>query len=357
MPYEIPPHEGFTFTTDVSGIITSVSPGVYQILGYTPDELIGRPFFDVMPPGPVRNSSQVHDALIGKKPFRCLAIALSCKDGQIVEAEISGLPIAETGYAAGCRGIARRAPRQPAADDLQSSRLSQAELLLDLICHDINNMNQIQMGYLDLAMQSLSQECEVYGYMTRCMTVLESSTSLIYNVQKLQQISTGTRTEEKVDLGRILGKAVSHYEEAHGRNVTFNFEPVCGCYVMANELLKDAFLNIIGNAIKHSDGAPVINVSINETVEAGEKRCIVSIEDNGPGIPDDMKSLLFNRFQSGHTATSGKGLGLYLVKKLVEGFHGTVWVEDRVPGDYHQGSRFVIVLPAAGGQVPHMTKL
>jgi signal transduction histidine kinase len=40
------------------------------------------------------------------------------------------------------------------------------------------------------------------------------------------------------------------------------------------------------------------------------------------------------------------GLGLYLVKSLVESYHGSVWVEDRVPGDHTKGSRFVVMLPA-----------
>ncbi len=75
---------------------------------------------------------------------------------------------------------------------------------------------------------------------------------------------------------------------------------------------------------------------------------MVTIDDNGPGIPDEMKRRLFNRFERGTTPTSGKGLGLYLVRKLVEGYGGHVWVEDRVQGDHSQGSRFVVVLPDAG---------
>jgi signal transduction histidine kinase len=76
--------------------------------------------------------------------------------------------------------------------------------------------------------------------------------------------------------------------------------------------------------------------------------CKVSVEDDGPGIPDDLKPKLFSRFRRGPTKASGKGLGLYLVKNLVEGYGGEVSVEDRVAGDHTKGSRFVITLPAAG---------
>jgi signal transduction histidine kinase len=48
----------------------------------------------------------------------------------------------------------------------------------------------------------------------------------------------------------------------------------------------------------------------------------------------------------GRTKTTGSGLGLYLVKKLVEDLNGRVWVEDRVPGDHSRGARFVVLLPA-----------
>ena len=73
--------------------------------------------------------------------------------------------------------------------------------------------------------------------------------------------------------------------------------------------------------------------------------CKVIIEDNGPGIPDEMKNRLFLRFQRGNTKASGKGLGLFLVKTLIEDYNGLVWVEDRVSGYYNKGCRFVIMLP------------
>jgi signal transduction histidine kinase len=70
----------------------------------------------------------------------------------------------------------------------------------------------------------------------------------------------------------------------------------------------------------------------------------VIVEDNGHGIPDDRKSLLFTRMKRGETKAKGTGLGLYIVRTLVEGFGGTVSVEDRVKGDHTKGARFVVML-------------
>jgi PAS domain S-box-containing protein len=343
-------YDCFTFLTDESGVFTSLSPGVFHVLGYLPEELIGRSFTGIIASGEVQKSMFVHTLLTGAQPFNSLEITLARKDGPVIETEVSGLPAADIGLARGCHGIVQAASgRQLTADETAPS-VSQAELFLDLVCHDLNNMIQIEAGYLELARQSPDTGSEAGAYIERCLSVLGSSSSLIHNVQKLQQISTGPGTLETVDLGHILGDAVRAYEAAHDGDVVINYKPVHQCYVLANGLLKEVFLNIIGNAIKHSTGPPVIDVRVKETFESGKRYCIVAIEDNGPGIPDDLKARLFNRFQSGRTPTSGKGLGLYLVRKLIEGYHGNVYVEDRVPGDFSQGSRFVIMLPAADNQ-------
>jgi len=70
------------------------------------------------------------------------------------------------------------------------------------------------------------------------------------------------------------------------------------------------------------------------------------VEDNGPGIQDELKKKVFSRLNRGRTRAAGSGLGLYLVKTLVKDFKGSVWVEDRVTGDYSKGCRFIVQLPA-----------
>ncbi|HMK46274.1 MAG TPA: sensor histidine kinase [Methanocella sp.] len=98
---------------------------------------------------------------------------------------------------------------------------------------------------------------------------------------------------------------------------------------------------MINNSIKYSGPNVTIDISIDISIDTVQKEDTkyyrTVITDNGYGIPDEVKQKLFRRFQRGTTKAHGKGLGLYIVKMLVERFDGEVWVEDRVSGDYTKG--------------------
>ncbi|BAI62265.1 putative histidine kinase [Methanocella paludicola SANAE] len=223
---------------------------------------------------------------------------------------------------------------------------NEAELYLDLMSHDINNMDQIALGFLELAIDRPDLSSETRELISRPMDALASSTSLIRNVQKLQQVRDNGYKLYEMDIGRVLHDAVQQYSNIPGRDVTIRENIRDDCKVMANNLLSDVFSNLIGNAVKHSKGHITIGVHMDKVRENGSTYCRIRFEDDGPGIPDELKARIFDRFQKGSARASGKGLGLYLVKKLVEIYHGRVWVEDRVPGDSAKGSCFVVMLPA-----------
>lgn len=348
MPFDIKQQDSFTFMTDENGAFISLSPAVFYVLGYQPAELLGKSFASIAAgDSHGRASAIMYQMLQGRLPLRGAEIGLACKDGRALETEISGRPVVERGLFHGYQGVVLAIseylppPRGPGRAE------HEAELLLDLVCHDINNMNQAQMGYLEFAMETLGPDNPACGYIEKCLAMVTGSSGLLRNVQKLQQIGTGARTLEKVDVGSVLAEAVGQSSNGRDREIRINFTRDGEYRVMANALLKDAFLNILGNAIKHSTGFPVIDVSVEKVFEDGKNLCLVTIDDNGPGIPGEMRPRLFNRFERGTSPASGKGLGLYLVRMLIEGYGGHVWVEDRVPGDYRQGSRFIIALPLA----------
>ncbi len=122
--------------------------------------------------------------------------------------------------------------------------------------------------------------------------------------------------------------------------------------MVTSELMREAFGNMISNAINHSSGAITIVISLKKERMDGKEMARISFEDTGPGVPDDRKDNIFDRATMGLTKGVSRSLGLYLVKRLVEEHKGRVWVEDRVPGDHTKGARFVVLLPRAEIKTP-----
>ncbi len=237
--------------------------------------------------------------------------------------------------------------RRNAELELEKSK-SQAELYVDLMSHDINNMNQAMMGYLEMAIELLDLEGKDKELVEKPLEIIGHSSKLIDNVKKLRRLEAGEVPARIVDLGEVLSQVSDEYRSAHGRDITINYEPLANCSIEANELLPDVFSNLVGNSIKHSQGPLTVNILLTSVLENGKKYYRVAVEDNGPGIPDEQKKNLFANITKSEQRAIRRGLGLRLVKTLVNGYQGRLWVEDRVPGEHGKGARFVVELPAHG---------
>lgn len=109
--------------------------------------------------------------------------------------------------------------------------------------------------------------------------------------------------------------------------------------------LARVMANLLDNATIHGGGAHAVTVVPGR--EPGSDTVLINVEDRGPGVPDEEKRLVFERFSRGGGAgrrgfTAGAGLGLSLVEEHVRLHGGRVWVED---GEGGSGARFVIELP------------
>lgn len=240
--------------------------------------------------------------------------------------------------------------RKKAEEALKAAK-TETELYVDLMGHDINNMNQITMGYLELAHNIMEYEGKLgldnIYLLDRAIDSLNNSSRLIDNVRKIQREKMGLYKPEVLDVGEILEELVAHFRKVPNREVYINYASEEGCLVRANMLLKDVFINLIGNSIKHSASPLTINVHVCKVDQDGRRYCKVAVEDNGPGIPDSLKHTLFDRLNLASAKARGKGFGLCLIKMLVDDYNGKFSVEDRVAGDHKQGCRFVVMLPVA----------
>ena len=147
---------------------------------------------------------------------------------------------------------------------------------------------------------------------------------------------------EEVSVQAIMKQAEETYRPlAQRRHLHFETAPLDGAMVRADPARVSQIVgNLIGNAIKFSreDG------SVKLRATSGEKQVVFQVVDDGPGIPPDSMSHLFDNFwQARKNDRRGVGLGLAIVKELVEAHGGKIWVESQVD----HGSTFSFSLPSS----------
>ena len=331
------------------GRIIYVNKITCKNLGYTRDELLSMRLWDIDPDYNYERQLKTWNELKQKGTLKFESTHVR-KDGSSypVELSVKYLKFEDKEYIVTFdRNITVRKQNEKELSDAKA----QSEMYLDLMGHDINNLNQVALGYLELVddlIKSGGKHGDNIELIEKSIESLHNSSKLIDNVMKLRKIKIKEFRLDRVDICQVLAKISDRYSHVSGREVTINYTPPAECLVMANELIDEIFINLIENSIKHShkDRPLVIVVLQTMVCEDGKEYFRISVEDNGPGISDEVKQNLFARFYRGETKAKGKGLGLYLIKTLVENFHGKVWVEDRVPGDHTKGAKFVVMLPA-----------
>lgn len=366
----------WVWESDMDLVITYSNPRVRDYLGYAPEEVTGRSLYDFMEPAYARRiRARLASMVRLRRQYEVAEKTLISKGGERVPFEMTlSLIIAEDGAIKGFRGICRDIRDRKRAEEASrrayeelekrveertrelAEAKAQAELYLDLMSHDINNMNQVALGNLEMLKQAGLCSEKGIAMLDGALEMLTSSSQLIANLRKIQKAESRELETQIVDACSVLKEMTRKFSGMPGKDVAIDIRHINNdsCKVMANNLIADIFGNLIDNAIKHAiPGRPVrIGIMLSKMLVSGREFLQVAIEDNGPGIPDDLKSQLFSRLQRGRTATAGRGLGLYLVKSLVEHFNGMVWAEDRVPGDSSKGTRFVVLLPAADNPSP-----
>ena len=108
----------------------------------------------------------------------------------------------------------------------------------------------------------------------------------------------------------------------------------------ARDELHRLILNLMENALRHTDPGTAVEAQ----VERVDGVVVLAVEDDGPGIPDELHDKVFERFFRGSSDRGGSsGLGLSIVRAVTESHHGTVRLEPPLDG---RGARFVVRLPA-----------
>jgi PAS domain S-box-containing protein len=332
-----------------------VSPSFERLSGYEPEELVNMGWQDLFTPDSIEQLMEaiaqdelgILDGAEARERSVTVEGELVKKDRSTVwiEVVISGMAD-ESGEVTQMLGVARDISERKATQKRFMDEKGRAELYLDLFGHDIRNINQGIMSYLELMLMRPGIEATEADYIK---SVLEQATrinDLVAKVQRLTQLRAHTIKVEEVDAQELIHAAIDYVMAKYSsREVRIEANTTCSTHtVMGSRLLTDVFTSIIENAVRFNRNE-VVEVDISCRLSEDETSIQFIFDDRGPGIADEMKPKVFRRLELPEGGTKGSGLGLTVVWEIIRQLGGRVWVEDRVYGDPVKGSRFVVELP------------
>lgn len=234
--------------------------------------------------------------------------------------------------------------------ELNNDLNMQACMYLDIIEHDLENLNKIMLDDLDTVLSIPHLDRDTKDAIEGVMRDVKESETIVDNVRVLHHTLNEELPLETMDLDELIQNAIDEVEWPQTKNVDIRYTPQMGRAVNGNALLKDVFYTLINNAIMCSRGDVTIDINVDKIHIDLQPYYTVSIIDNSQEIPDETKEELFT-FHLGITQAHGKALPLFLVKLVLDRMGGDIRVENRVPGDYKKGSEFVITIPAIEAKV------
>ena len=207
--------------------------------------------------------------------------------------------------------------------------------------HDIRTPMNAIIGFSDLLEKHIDEREKVLDYTKKIKSSSSFLLSLINCVLEMARIESGkTVLKEEVGDLQLLTNTLSDVFEPSVRQknltCTYHTDFVHPYVICDRTKIREIFLNIISNAIKYTPEGGHIAVSISETPseQAGMGRYTFRVQDDGIGMSEDYLPHIFEEFSREHTSTESKvvgtGLGLPIVKALVDRMHGTIDVQSKI---------------------------
>lgn len=220
------------------------------------------------------------------------------------------------------------------------------------LSHELRTPLNVILSTIQVAQLNInnSQDGEYSRVKTRYLDIMKQNCmrllKMVNNLIEINRIDSGffnidLKNENIIHIVKEMTLSVTEY--AKMKNIELTFESNKTEYIMAVDVfqLERIMLNLLSNAIKFTPSDGNIKVMLN--VETDE--IFISVSDTGPGIPEKYGDMIFERYcQTGGKSLlekKGSGMGLYLVKKLLDKMNGRIWSQN----NKEDGATFTLSLP------------
>jgi len=307
--------------------IVDINPRFTELFGYTLEEIKGRHIDDIVVPKKLIKEGR----MLGRKGERGYAYHDSVRmrrDGSLIPVSISGAPIMVEGKLIGSVWIYKDISHLKKIEKELRDTLEKLRVVGKLTRHDVRNKLSVVTGSVYLIKKRLGGNIEVLKYLEEIEKAI-GQIERIFNFAATYEM-LGVEELVYIDVGKTVQEAASLFSDLKGAKVINKCK---GLVVLADSLLRQVFYNLIDNSLKYGKKVREIKVYY-QKIDDGKLKLIY--EDDGVGIPKREKELIFREGYG-----KGTGYGLYLIKKICEGYEWTI----EETGKFGKGAQFIITIP------------
>jgi len=331
---------------NLDGIITSWNAAAERLFGYKPDEIVGQSVLKLIPRRLQHEEPEILRKLRAGERIEHHETRRLKKNGQEFDISLTVSPIRdETGKVIGASKIVRDISERKAAEAalLEKERLAASGRLAATLAHEVNNPLEsiTNLAYI-LSQGDLPGDMKIYadlllnevqraGDITRQTLSYYRGVKLSGEVNVIETIEHVLRSKQR----RLYEKKI---------NVVTDFQEAVPIFGYSGEL-RQVFDNLVDNAIDAVSQGGSLRIRSRALGSSASKKLVVSICDNGSGIPPDILHKIFEPFFT-TKLKSGSGVGLWVTRGIVQKHGGSV----RARSSQHPsrpGSVFTVVLPSS----------
>ncbi|MCW4046185.1 MAG: PAS domain S-box protein [Candidatus Bathyarchaeota archaeon] len=321
--------------TDMNGTITYWNLAAERLYGWSEAEVLGRNIIDITPAETSREQAKnILNRLTAGESWSGEILAKR-RDGTVFQVIVTDAPIAnDKGELIGIVGISTDITEQKWMQEVLEQAIAKVAELNEklrvvggLTRHDVRNKLSALNGRLYLLKKRCGDNVEAQQQITE----MESISKQILRILEFEKVYVQVGAEELgyVDVESQLYEAASLFSDLQGIRLVNDCR---GLVVLADSLLRQLFYNLIDNTLKYGEKTSVIRVYY----EVDKDQLRLVYEDDGVGIPDDVR---VNLFREGYG--KGTGYGLYLIQRICEAYGWSI----QETGSQGQGARFTMTVP------------
>lgn len=336
---------------DLNGIIQSWNKGAERIFGYKADEIIGKPVSTLAVPDRVDEFPNIIERLKRGERIDHFQTKRRTKDGRVLTVSLTVSPIKDSsGRVIGASKVARditeleeKQRKLQAANDALRRANADLEQFSYAAAHDLQEPLRMVTIYSQMLKRKYIGRLDAQAdeYINYCVDGAARMETLVRDLLEYSRVTSPLEESRScVNLNTVMEQILANLRLAiaeSGSTVTCDDLPEVAA---EGALMQQLFQNLISNAIKYrGDSPPVIKVS----AARRKQEWLFSVSDNGIGIPEQYRQVIFRLFKRLHTSNQypGTGLGLAICQRIVERYGGKIWVES----NNGQGSTFFFTLP------------